>query len=198
MKALLLVDMQNDFCPGGSLAVRDGDQVIPVLNKYIAQFRNYDLPIFASRDWHPPVTKHFQAYGGNWPVHCVQDTPGAAFREGLDLKGAHTISKGMNPELDSYSAFQGFDDKGMAFLNVLTKIGVSELYVGGLATDYCVKASAIDAQQRGFITKVLLDGSRAVELTPGAAARAIEEMVRTGIDAVTLERVSIGENKQPR
>jgi nicotinamidase/pyrazinamidase len=192
MKALLLVDVQNDFCSGGSLAVRDADQIIPILNKYTAQFRKLNLPIFASRDWHPPTTKHFQAYGGNWPVHCVQDTHGAAFRQGLDLAGVRVISKGMNPETESYSAFQGVDHAGVAFLNVLTKIGVSELYIGGLATDYCVKASAIDAQQCGFITKLLLDGSRAVELKPGDGTQAIEALVRAGVDAVTLERVSVG------
>ena len=191
MKALLLVDVQNDFCPGGSLAVRGADEIIPVLNKYIAQFRTQNLPIFASRDWHPPTTKHFQAYGGTWPVHCVQDTPGAAFREGLALDGVRVISKGMNPEMDSYSAFQGFDAEGHSLGDVLTKLGVTELFVGGLATDYCVKASAIEAYQLGFVTKFLLDGSRAVELTPGAGTRAIEELVRLGVDAVTLERVTV-------
>lgn len=191
MKALLLVDVQNDFCPGGSLAVRDGDQIIPVLNKYIAQFRKQNLPIFASRDWHPPTTKHFQAFGGTWPVHCIQNTPGAAFRQGLDLAGVRIISKGMNPDMDSYSAFQGFDAENVSLGDVLTKLGVSEIFVGGLATDYCVKATALDSYSLGFITKFLLDGSRAVELKPGDGTRAIEEIVRAGIDAVTLERVTV-------
>jgi nicotinamidase/pyrazinamidase len=189
MKALLLVDVQNDFCPGGSLAVRDGDQVVPVLNQYIQHFRERGLPVFASRDWHPSTTKHFKIYGGVWPVHCVQDTHGAAFHDGLDLKGARVISKGMNPDLDSYSAFQGFDEEGAPLMDVLRRLGVTELYVGGLATDYCVKASALDAKQNGLSVKLLLDGSRGVEIAPSDSARAIEEMVRAGIDAVTRERV---------
>jgi nicotinamidase/pyrazinamidase len=182
MKALLFVDVQNDFCPGGSLAVRDGDRVVPVLNRYTQQFREQGLPVFASRDWHPPTTKHFQVYGGTWPVHCVQDTFGAAFHQALDLKGVRIISKGMNPDLDSYSAFQGFDNEGAAFADVLRRLGVTELYVGGLATDYCVKASAIDAKQNGLTVKLLLEGSRAVELKPGDAARAIEEMRGAGVE----------------
>lgn len=189
MKALLLVDVQNDFCPGGSLAVRDGDQVVPVLNQYIGHFRGQGLPVFASRDWHPTTTKHFKQYGGVWPVHCVQGTQGAAFHGGLDLGGVRVISKGMDPERDSYSAFQGFDEEGAAFIDVLRRLGVTELYVGGLATDYCVKASAIDAREQGLSVKLLIDGSRAVELGPSDGARAIEEMVRAGVDVVTKERV---------
>jgi nicotinamidase/pyrazinamidase len=187
--ALLLVDVQNDFCPGGSLAVKDGDQVVPVLNQYTARFRAQNAPVFASRDWHPKETKHFKIYGGVWPIHCVAETHGAAFHAGLDTQGAHILSKGMDPNKDSYSAFQAYDAEGTPFLDVLQKLGIKTLYIGGLATDYCIKASVLDALQAGFSVKLLLDGSRGVEANPGDCAHAIEEMVRAGADAVTLERV---------
>lgn len=187
--ALLLVDVQNDFCPGGALAVRSGHEVVGILNRYVERFRAKGRPIFASRDWHPPETSHFQQWGGPWPPHCVQYTEGAEFHPELDLEGATIVSKGMDPNQDSYSAFHGVGPEGTPFLDLLRKEGIEELYIGGLATDYCVKATALDALREGFRVKVLLDAVRAVDLNPGDAERAIEDMVRAGADAVTLERV---------
>lgn len=184
-RALLLIDVQNDFCPGGSLAVHEGDQIVPVLNQYTALFREHSLPVFTSRDWHPHQTKHFQSFGGSWPVHCVQHTQGADFHPSLDVKGARVISKGMDPEKDSYSAFQGFDEEGASLGSILRRLEIKELYIGGLATDFCVRASVLDARQAGLSVRVLLNGCRAVNLSPGAAVRAIEEMLLAGAEVVS-------------
>jgi len=119
-KALLIIDVQNDFCPGGALAVPEGDKIVPVLNRYIELFLSKGLPIFASRDWHPEKTKHFKDFGGLWPKHCIQKTRGAEFHPGLKLPDKIIIlSKGMDPEKDSYSVFQGADSQGKSFLNLL-------------------------------------------------------------------------------
>lgn len=178
-RALLLVDVQNDFCPGGALAVADGDQVIAPLNKLIEEFLRRDEPVFRSRDWHPPQTKHFTQFGGTWPVHCVQNTKGAEFHP--DLIGdarIRTISKGMGDE-DSYSAFDGTD-----LALQLRQLGVQEVWVGGLATDYCVKNTVLDALKEGFQVKALADGMRAVDVNPGDGERAIEEMRAAGAEFV--------------
>jgi nicotinamidase/pyrazinamidase len=181
--ALLIVDVQNDFCPGGSLPVPRGDEVVPVLNRYIEQFQAAGRPIFASRDWHPPVTKHFAQYGGTWPVHCVQGTPGAAFHPDLRLPAdAIIVSKGMDPNYDGYSAFDAVDDQGRSLEALLRERGVEHLYVGGLATDYCVKHSALDAARRGFRVTVLEDASRGVEVRPGDVERALAELRAAGAE----------------
>jgi nicotinamidase/pyrazinamidase len=186
--ALVLVDVQNDFCPGGSLAVPEGDRVVPVLNRYIARFREAGAPIFATRDWHPPKTRHFQAYGGAWPPHCVQGTPGAEFHPALEVpKDAVVVSKGMDPEQDAYSGFQAEDERGVAFGTLLQARGVRRLYVGGLATDYCVKATVLDARRAGFEVRVLADAVRAVDVQPGDGARALAEMQEAGAQLVTLD-----------
>ena len=144
--ALVVVDLQNDFCPGGALGVRGGDAIVPVLNRYLERFGRAGAPVFLTRDWHPPVTRHFQAYGGVWPPHCVQGTRGAEFHPGLTPPaGAVVVSKGMDPEQDAYSAFQAEDGSGRPFSAVLAERGIRRLYVGGLATDYCVRASVLDA-----------------------------------------------------
>jgi nicotinamidase/pyrazinamidase len=185
--ALLVVDVQNDFCPGGALGVSGGDEVVPVLNRYIERFRAAGAPVFATRDWHPAKTKHFEAYGGVWPPHCVQGTPGAAFHAGLALPAdAVVLSKGMDPEEDAYSAFQAEDASGMPFTAVLGEQGVGRIYVGGLATDYCVRATALDAAREGFEVVVLGDAIRAVELAPGDGERAIAAMRDAGVGFVTL------------
>jgi len=186
--ALLVVDVQNDFCPGGSLAVPDGDQVVPVLNRYIARFTSAGAPVFACRDWHPTWTKHFQAYGGAWPPHCVQGTPGAAFHPALALpREAVVFSKGMDPEQDAYSAFQAEDPGGRPLASVLKERGVQRLFVGGLATDYCVRDSALDARRHGFEVVVLANAARAVEVKPGDGERALGAMREAGARLVTVE-----------
>jgi nicotinamidase/pyrazinamidase len=188
--ALVVVDLQNDFCPGGALAVRDGDAIVPVVNRYLERFASAGAPVFLTRDWHPPVTTHFQAYGGVWPPHCVQGTRGAEFHPGLKPPaGAEIVSKGMDPTRDSYSAFQAEDPAGQPFPAVLTSRGVRRLYVGGLATDYCVRASVLDALNAGFEVVVLSDAIGAVDLKPGDGARAMEEMRSAGAKFATVNDV---------
>lgn len=174
---LVVVDVQNDFCPGGSLAVPMGDEVLPVLNTVMEKFAAAGAPIFATRDWHPEKTKHFKTYGGVWPPHCVQGTKGAEFHPALKLPpSVEVISKGMDPEEDAYSAFQARDAEDMQLPIILGMRGIQRLFVGGLATDYCVKATALDAIHQGFQVVVLEDAIRAVDVSPGDGAKAIEEM----------------------
>jgi nicotinamidase/pyrazinamidase len=188
--ALVVVDLQNDFCPGGALHVRDGDAIVPVVNRYLDRFAQAGAPLFLTRDWHPPVTRHFQAYGGVWPTHCVQGTPGAAFHPGLaPPDGAVIVSKGMDPEQDAYSAFQAEDPSGRRLPTILKERGIRRLYVGGLATDYCVRATVLDALRDGFEVVVLTDAIGAVDLAPGDGARAIHEIRGAGGRLATLSEV---------
>jgi nicotinamidase/pyrazinamidase len=175
--ALLVVDVQKDFCPGGALAVPGGDRVVPALNRHIADLTAQGSPVYASRDWHPPVTAHFKAYGGQWPPHCVQDTGGASFHEDLRLPAsAIIISKGQDPERSGYSAFEGFTPDGRTFLSELYSRGIDHLFVGGLATDYCVKQSVLDALRLGFKVTVLGDAIAGVDVHAGDSERAIDAM----------------------
>ncbi len=188
--ALLIVDLQNDFCPGGALAVPGGDRIVPVINEYIKLFSEVRLPIFASRDWHPEVTKHFKEYGGLWPPHCVQGTSGAEFHPDLHLPPDTIIlTKGEDPEEESYSAFQSIDREGKPFTEALKTDGVAHLYVGGLATDYCVKASVLGAIDEGFTVTVLVDAIMGVNLQPGDSKRALEEMLRRKALTATLKEI---------
>jgi len=190
--ALLVVDVQNDFTPGGALAVAEGDQIVPVLNRYIDRFRLAGLPVYASRDWHPAVTKHFQEFGGLWPPHCIQGRVGAEFHPALKLPAeAIVVSKGMDPERDSYSAFDAVEGDGTPLVESLRRRGVEHLFVGGLATDYCVKWSVLEARKQGFATTLLVDGCLGVNLQPHDSERAIAEMVRAGADLTTIERIVI-------
>jgi nicotinamidase/pyrazinamidase len=174
-RALIVVDVQNDFCPGGALAVAHGDEVVAPLNKLIEEFLRKGEPVFKSRDWHPEKTKHFAVYGGTWPVHCVQNTQGAEFHPDLmDEIHIRVISKGLGDE-DCYSAFDGTN-----LALELRRLGVEEVWVGGLATDYCVKNTVLDALKEGFRVKALADAMRSVELQPGDGERAIEEMREAG------------------
>ena len=179
--ALVVVDVQNDFCPGGALAVAEGDRVVAVLNRYAAAFAARDAAVFASRDWHPEQTRHFVAGGGPWPPHCVQGTPGARFHPDLRLPaGTVVLSKGMDPDEDAYSSFQARDDDGTDFATLLRRRGVRRLFVGGLATDYCVRATALDGLAAGFEVVVLEDAVRAVDVQPGDGERALTEMAAAG------------------
>ena len=179
-RALIVVDVQNDFCPGGALAVNQGDEVVPPLNRLIQEFLERGEPVFKSRDWHPPKTKHFAIQGGTWPVHCVQGTKGAEFHPQLiDDIHIRTVSKGLGDE-DSYSAFDGTD-----LLLQLERLGVREVWVGGLATDYCVKNTVLDALKSGLRVKALRNAMRPVELNPGDGERALEEMRLAGAEIVT-------------
>jgi nicotinamidase/pyrazinamidase len=179
-QALIVVDVQNDFCPGGTLAVPHGDDVIEPLNQLIDDFLKRGAPVYKSRDWHTPTTKHFAAYGGTWPVHCVQDTAGAEFHPALrDDPRITVISKGLG-DTDCYSAF---DETDLA--TQLHKQNVEEVVVGGLATDYCVKNTVLDALKKGFKVKAIENAMRAVDLQPGDGERAIDEMRDAGADIVT-------------
>jgi nicotinamidase/pyrazinamidase len=189
--ALVIVDVQNDFCPGGALAVPDGDAVVGVLNRYAERFAAAGAPIFATRDWHPARTRHFKAWGGAWPPHCVQGTPGAEFHPRLVLPpSTEVVSKGQDPEADAYSAFQGTTADGTAFAAALRRRGVRRLFVGGLATDYCVKATALDALQQGFDVVVLEDAVRAVDVAPGDGERALAALRAAGARMGRLEEVA--------
>jgi len=186
--ALVAVDVQNDFCPAGALAVPDGDAVVPVLNAYIEEFRRRGLPVFVSRDWHPKVTKHFKERGGLWPVHCVQNTPGARFHPGLKFpKEAVIVSKGTDPDEEGYSVFSAHDDKATAFGELLAKRGIKKLFIGGLATDYCVKETALEALKKGFKVYVLTDAVGGVDLHPGDSDKALREAVARGAALLTLK-----------
>lgn len=181
--ALLIVDVQNDFLPGGSLAVPHGDEVIPVLNRYIALARSRGAPVFASRDWHPRNHSSFRARGGPWPEHCVAGTPGAAFAPGLELPPeAVVISKAMREDADAYSSFEGTD-----LAPRLRKLGVKHVLVGGLATDYCVLNTVRDALKSGFEVLLLRDAIRAVNVQPGDGERAERQMAQAGAVAIRIE-----------
>lgn len=178
--ALVLVDVQNDFLPGGSLAVPDGDAVIPVLNRWIRRFLDAGLPIFATRDWHPANHCSFVDQGGPWPPHCVMGTPGAEFSRELDLPpDVPVISKAMRPDKEAYSDFEDTD-----FAVQLRGLGVKRLFVGGIATDYCVRATVLGALEQGFEAVLLVDGVRPVDVAPGDGERAVAEMVAAGAEGL--------------
>jgi nicotinamidase/pyrazinamidase len=187
-KALIVVDVQNDFCPGGSLAVASGDAVVPPLNTLISEFLESGEPVFKTRDWHPAVTKHFAAYGGTWPIHCVQNTPGAEFHADLiDDPRITIISKGIDESADGYSGFDGTN-----LTQILREQGVEEVWVGGLATDYCVKHTVLDGLREGFAVKALADAMLPVNVEPGDGEQAIAEMRNAGAEIVGNERAAGG------
>jgi nicotinamidase/pyrazinamidase len=210
MNALILVDIQNDFVPGGALAVPDGDRIVPVVNRLLPRF---DL-VVATQDWHPAnhgsfAANHAGQQPGNridlnglpqilWPVHCVQNTPGADFVPGLDReKWDRVFVKGTDRAIDSYSGF--FDNghrQATGLGNYLREKGVTDVYVAGLATDYCVKFTALDARQLGFDTHLIEDASRGVNLQPGDVDRAIEEMRTAGVNIITTDEIFKQSNLQ--
>lgn len=179
--ALVIVDVQNDFLPEGSLPVPKGDEVIPVINQYLALFKEKALPVFATRDWHPKDHCSFKDQGGIWPVHCVQGTPGSQFPSTLHLPDTTTvISTAWKKEAEAYSGFEGTD-----FAERLEASGVHRLLVGGLATDYCVLNTVKDAIKNGFEVLLLQDAIRAINVQPEDGKKAVEEMIRLG--AVPIE-----------
>ena len=184
-QALIVVDVQNDFCPGGTLAVPHGDEVVAPLNKLIDEFLERGDPVYKTRDWHTPTTRHFAAYGGTWPPHCVQNTQGAEFHPALrDDPRISVISKGLG-DTDCYSAF---DETDLA--TQLQKQNVEEVVVGGLATDYCVKQTVLDALKHGFKVKAVENAMRAVDLQPGDGDRALDEMRDAGAEIVEARAAS--------
>jgi nicotinamidase-related amidase len=179
---LVIVDVQRDFCLGGDLPVPDGDKIVPVLNKYIKKFSEAGDLIIATRDWHPPNHLSFKEYGGTWPPHCVQGTKGAQFHPDLKIpKGTKIISKATAPDKEAYS---GFDETTVA--EELKTKGIKRVFVGGLATDYCVKSTVLDALKLGFETILLEDAIRGVDAKPGDSKRAIAEMIEKGAKKIAL------------
>jgi nicotinamidase/pyrazinamidase len=203
VKALILVDIQNDFCPGGALAVAEGDHIIPIVNRLMPRF---DL-VVATQDWHPEdhgsfASRHDGKNPGDmhelaglpqvmWPDHCVQGSDGAEFHPHLDTKRIEAVfRKGTDKTIDSYSGFyDNAQRRSTGLLGYLKEKGVSEVYVVGLATDYCVKFTAIDARNGGFETTLVEDAARGVNLNPGDVERAIAEMKAAGIRVTTSDAI---------
>lgn len=183
--ALIVVDVQNDFAdPRGSLYVSGGEQIIPVVNELISKARDAGSPVIYTQDWHPPVTAHFQAYGGTWPVHCVRGTWGAEFHERLDV-GELIVRKGTGGE-DGYSGFTVKDNETgiespTELDSILRRHQVRRVIVAGLAQDVCVKETALDARELGYQTTVVLRATRPVNLRSGDESRANDEMAAAGV-----------------
>lgn len=179
--ALLITDIQIDFLPGGALPVEGGDEIIPGINEYIKHFENSKAHIIASRDWHPTNHVSFKAQGGLWPPHSIQNAKGAKFSPDLKLPN-HTIviSKATDPKREAYSAFDGTN-----LDNELRQLGVKRLFVAGLATDYCVVNTVLDARKLGFQTVVLMDATLGINVKPGDVDRAVEAMVKNGAKQAT-------------
>jgi nicotinamidase-related amidase len=180
--ALIVVDVQNDFCPGGALAVPDGDAVVDVINGIMPLFSI----VFATQDFHPPEHSSFAEQGGPWPVHCVQETKGAEFHPKLDTdRFDEVFRKGTDVETDGYSGFAGTD-----LADRLWARGAKRVFVCGLATDYCVRATVIEAIGNGFDTVVVTDAIRAVDVNAGDGAKALDEMIAAGAAPITAEQIN--------
>jgi nicotinamidase/pyrazinamidase len=176
MDALIIVDCQNDFCPGGALAVPDGDAVIEPINR-LAREAPF---VIATRDWHPPDHGSFVDRGGRWPAHCVQESEGAQLHAGIDRERIDAIiNKGQRPDTEGYSGFEGTELE-----RLLRERGARDVHLAGLALDYCVKATALDARNAGFDVVVHREATRAVEATPGDAERAVAELNDAGVKVV--------------
>ena len=184
--ALILVDIQNDFCPGGALAVAEGDAVVPVVNRVMPHFPL----VVATLDWHPPNHISFRERGGPWPPHCVQNSFGAELHPALNTEPIrHTFRKAATADRDAYSEFEGVDE-GLHLLDEFLKShGVSRVYLAGLATDYCVRATALDALRLGYETYVITDGVRAVNVQPEDGARALAELQAEGAHLISSEAI---------
>ena len=203
MKALILVDIQNDFLPGGAFAVKNGDEILPIIEKLVSL--PFDI-IVATQDWHPADHGSFAVNHGKkvgektqlggieqilWPAHCIQDTLGAALSPGLDKKKIDQVFfKGTDKMIDSYSTF--FDNshqKSTGLDEYLRKYGVNEIYLAGLATDYCVKYSALDALELGFVVHVIVDACRGINLQPADTKNALNEMKTAGAKLTTSKEI---------
>ncbi len=179
---LIVVDVQIDFCPGGALAVKDGDQVVPILNQYIKMFTDAKAPIIFTRDWHPPDHSSFKSQGGSWPPHCIQNTEGAKFHPDLLIpKDGEIVSKADKQD-EAYSFFKGTD-----LAQKLHQRNIRRLLVGGLATDYCVRETVLDGIKHGFEVYHLDDASRGVNVNPADSERALSEMVDLGAKRISLD-----------
>lgn len=186
MKALIIVDVQRDFLMGGSLAVPEGNKVVPEILRF--REANPDMLVCATMDYHPDDTVHFHGNGGTWPKHCVQGTQGAELSTFIEniVNEETTFKKGQDPTDDAgYSGFEGHNDYGLSLQKYLLSKEVDEVNVCGLATDYCVKATALDAVKLGFKVSLLMPAVRAVNLKPLDGARALIEMEDAGVNMVS-------------
>ncbi|MCS7164890.1 MAG: bifunctional nicotinamidase/pyrazinamidase [Candidatus Calescibacterium sp.] len=183
--ALIVVDMQNDFLPGGSLAIPNADTIIPVINEYIRFFETQGLPVVYTRDWHPEDHLSFKENGGQWPRHCVQNTPGSEFHHNLYFpKNYIIISKAYEPQLEAYSGFQSTDlDQKLKDMNI------ENLFVCGVATDYCVFHTVMDAIRLGYKVYLLVDAIRGVDLNPNDSEEAIKKMINAGVELIVFEEL---------
>jgi nicotinamidase/pyrazinamidase len=181
--ALLLADIQNDFLPGGALGISGGDEIIPALLRYLDRFHARGLPVYLTRDWHPPNHCSFRSQGGQWPVHCVAGSPGSLPPPSLVIPtSAVIIYKAIDPDQEAYSAFQN-----TALNRHLHALGVRRLFIGGLATDYCVLNTVKDARALGYDVCLLMDGIKAVNLRPEDGRSAEQEMIALGAVPVRWE-----------
>jgi len=182
-KALIIVDMQNDFCPGGSLAVKEGDKIVSVINQYIKQFKDEDEVIVFTRDWHPADHCSFKEYGGMWPSHCVAETKGAKFHQDIYVpEKSFIVSKADTASKDAYSGFEA-----TLLDSQLKKLNIEEVWVCGLATDYCVASTVMDALKLGYKVKILSDAIAAVDVSAGDGEKAIAKMVSQGAEVYRLK-----------
>lgn len=192
--ALLVVDVQNDFAdPAGSLYVSGGEDVVPVINREVERARAAGASVFYTQDWHPQSTPHFQKDGGTWPAHCVMETWGAEFHPGLTVDGP-VVRKGSNGE-DGYSGFTMRDPESgqtipTSLADLLGAAGATQIVIVGLATDYCVMQTVLDARSKGYPTTVIQNAIRAVNVEPGDGDRAVEEMLKSG--ALLESRATLG------
>ena len=184
--ALVLVDIQNDFCPGGALAVAEGDRIVEVVNRLVPEFQL----IISTQDWHPADHISFKEQGGPWPPHCVQGTAGAQLHAALDqTRIDYYFRKASSPDKDAYSEFEGTDDEGRTLDLALKSHDIERIYVVGLATDYCVKATVLDGIKLGYDVYVVTDAVRAVNVAPDDGEKAIEEMASAGAHLVTSDQI---------
>ena len=184
--ALIVVDVQKDFMPGGALPVPEGDKVVKPLNQYIELFSEKGLSVFFTRDWHPKDHISFKGHGGVWPPHCVQDTEGAQFHPDLIIPSDNKfiISKGTSRDFDAYSGFQG-----TTLDSLLKERGIKRIFVGGVATDYCVKNTVLGGINLGYFAFLLLDAIKGVDVKPGDSEKAIEEMLNAGAVCLTYQEL---------
>ena len=175
--ALIVVDMQNDFMPDGVLPVKDADKIIPRINEYVKLFEKKSNPVFYTRDWHPENHISFKGYGGIWPPHCVQETQGAMFHKDLyfPLDNKFIISKGTSKDFDAYSGFQG-----TILDELLKERGIKRVFICGVATDYCVKNTALGALNLGYQTFILQDAIKGVDVNKGDSEKALELLLSKG------------------
>lgn len=184
--ALLIADIQNDFLPGGALGIRGGDAIVPVLTAYVRRFEAQRLPLFVTRDWHPPNHCSFRPRGGPWPPHCIAGSPGSLPPPSFVVPAsAVVIYKAIDADREAYSAFEG-----TALDRHLHALAVRRLFIGGLATDYCVLHTVQDAIRLGYEVVLLRDGIQSVDVQPGEGQRAVDAMLKLGAHSLTLEALA--------